>query len=88
MDFCLSCTFFMIDRQFYVQILATTMGLPDPLVGCYAQVEELEELAITTALNPMFSWYYDMDDTTLSWMLGTNCLNSLDLDIQFTTEGE
>ena len=69
------------------------MVSPVSMIVCDTQMGDLEELAIVTALTPLHWWYHYVDDTHTKLHAGqgqafTDYLNSLDLDIQLTTEGE
>ena len=69
------------------------MGLPVSMIVCNAQMEGLKELAIAAAPNYSYWWYHYVDDTHTKLDAGqcqafTDHLNSLDLNIQFTTKGE
>ena len=93
LNFCLNCTYFVFNWQYYRQIRRVAMWSPVSMIVCNAQMEELEELTIATEPNPLHWWYRYVDDTDTKVDAGEgqafdDHLNSLDLDIQFTTEGE
>ena len=93
LEFCLNCTYFVYNGQFYRQIHGAAMGSPVSPIVCNAYMEDVEELAINTATNPPMWWYRYVDDTHTKLKKDsaegfTKHLNTVDEDIKFTTEGE
>ncbi|XP_033108664.1 uncharacterized protein LOC117110160 [Anneissia japonica] len=90
---CLRCTYFVYNGTFYQQIRGAAMGSPVSPIVCNLYMENMEQLAIKTALHPPIWWYRYVDDTHTKLKKAhaqefTDHLNSLDPDIKFTTEGE
>ena len=69
------------------------MECPVSPIACNLYMEQLEQLAVSTAPHPPLWWYRYVDDTRTKLKKQfahefTDHLNSLDGDIKFTTEAE
>ena len=90
---CLNCTYFVFDGQFYRQIHGAPMGSPGSPLVCNLYMEAFEESAISTAPIPSGWWLRYVDDTNCKINSSdadefTQHLNSVDPNIQLTTETE
>ena len=91
LSFVLNTTYFIYNGVYYKQIHGAAMGSPVSPIVCNLYLEELEQLAISTALHPPAWWYRYVDDTNSKHKKArvqefTDFLNSLDEDIQWTHE--
>ena len=89
--FVLNTTYFVYNGVYYRQIHGAAMGSPVSPIVCNLYLEDLEQRALSTALNPPAWWYRYVDDTHSKHKLAhvqqfTDHLNSLDTDIQWTHE--
>ena len=87
----LSTTYFVYQGVYYIQIHGAAMGSPVSPIVCNLFMEDLEQRAIATALNPPKWWYRYVDDSHSTHKEHnvqefTDHLNSQDPDIQFTVE--
>ncbi|XP_068750936.1 uncharacterized protein [Montipora capricornis] len=88
-----SNTSFVFDGQFYRQIHGAPMGSPVSPLVCNLYMEAFEESAISTAPIPPGWWLRCVDDTNCKTTSSdadefTKHLNSVDPNIQLTTETE
>ena len=87
----LSTTYFVYQGVYYKQIHGAAMGSPVSPIVCNLFMEDLEQRAIATALNPPGWWYRYVDDSHSKHKRHnvqefTDHLNSQDEDVKFTVE--
>ena len=93
LDICLKCTYFVFQGQFYLQIHGAAMGSPVSPIVCNLYMEDFEQRTLQLAQNPPRIWKRYVDDTfTVMKRCYTDefsrFINSVDSNIQWTTEGE
>ena len=93
LDRCLSCTYFVYQGEYYLQIHVAAMGSPVSAIVCNLYMEWFEQKALAGAKDPPRWWkrYVDDTHTVLKKALAqefTEYLNTVDEDIKWTTEGE
>ena len=91
LSFVLNTTYFVYDGVYYKQIHGAAMGSPVSPIVCNLFMEDFEQRAIASALNPPSWWFRYVDDTHSKQKRKnvdnfTDHLNSIDKDIQFTKE--
>ena len=87
----LSTTYFVYQGVYYKQIHGAAMGSPVSPIVCNLFMEDLEQRAIATALNPPGWWYRYVDDSHSKHKKHnvqefTDHLNAQDPDAKFTVE--
>ena len=90
---CLNTTYFVYNNKFYQQTHGAAMGSPVSPIVCDLYMENFEKIALSSAPSPPSMWLRYVDDTIVKIheydVDGfTAHINSIDRNIQFTTEPE
>ena len=90
---CLNTTYFVHNNKFYQQTHGAAMGSPVSPIVCNLYMENFEKIALSSAPSPPSMWLRYVDDTFVKIhecdVDGfTARINSIDHNIQFTTEPE
>ena len=90
---CLNTTYFVHNNKFYQQTHGAAMGSPVSPIVCNLYMENFEKIALSSAPSPPSMWLRYVDDTFVKIheydVDGfTAHINSIDRNIQFTTEPE
>lgn len=93
LEFCLKCTYFVYNDQYYLQVHGAAMGSPVSPIVCNLYMEDLEARALATAEHPPGWWFRYVDDTHTKQKKAhidsfSDHINSLDPHIKFTSEPE
>ena len=91
LEFSLCNTYFLFQGQFYEQTKGAAMGSPVSLVVANLFMEEFENRALTSAVNPTGLWNGFVDDTFVILLQSQKeeflqHINFVDPSIKFTTE--
>ena len=91
LEFCLRSTYFTFQNKYYEQIEGTAMGSPISPIVANLYMEDLETKAIQSAPYPPAFWKRFVDDTFVIIKSShkqefLNHINSIDSNIQFTSE--
>ena len=91
LEFCLRSTYFTYQGKYYEQVEGAAMGSPISLIVANLYMENFEVRALSTSPNPPLMWKRFVDDTFLVMKKAhkeefLTHLNSVDKNIQFTTE--
>ena len=87
----LKCTYFLFQREYYLQIHWAAMGSPVSPIVCNLYMEYLEQRALDMARHPPRVWRRYMDDTYTIMKRAyaqefTEYLNTVDAGIKWTTD--
>ena len=93
LELCLRSTYFSFQEELYEQTEGAAMGSPVSSVVANIYMEHFEDLAVTTAPDPLRVWKRYVDDTFCIWKKTTvqetlSHLNGIRPTIQFTVEEE
>ena len=92
LEFCLTSTHFTFQEKFYEQVEGSVMGSPISPIVANLYMEDFEMRALNTAPQPPLMWKRYVDDTCVIIKAAQqqnflNHINSIDKNIQFTSEG-
>ena len=91
LEFCLRSTYFTFRGKFYEQVEGAAMGFPISPIVANLCMESFEVRALQSSPNPPSLWKRFVDDTFVIMKKAhkeefLTCLNSVDNNIEFTTE--
>ena len=91
LEFCLRNTYFTYRGKYYKQVEGAAMGSPTSPIVANLYMESFELRALNTSPNPPLMWKRFVDDTFIIMKKAhkeefLTLLNSVDSNIQFTTE--
>ena len=91
LEFCLTSTYFTFQDKFYEQVEGAAMGSPISPIVANLYMEDFEMRALNTAPQPPLMWKRFVDDTCVIIKAAQqqsflNHINSIDKNIQFTSE--
>ena len=91
LEFCLTSTYFSFQEKFYEQMEGAAMGSPISPIVANLYMEDFEMTALNTAPQPPLMWKRYVDDTCVIIKAAQqhsflNHINSIDKNIQFTSE--